>query len=166
MAQIEQEGRGVVLYMRQEGRGIGLINKLKAYKLQEEGLDTVEANVELGFEADQRDYGIGAQILRDLGVRQAAAHDQQPAQARRPRGLRPEGRRAVPIEIAAERAQRALPRDQARQLGHELYLGDWFCEYDTQVLGAVPLVRRCTASGDCATRQRPLAYDKQVPLAE
>ena len=69
MSQIEAEGRGVVIYMNQEGRGIGLINKLKAYKLQEQGRDTVQANEELGFKADERDYGVGAQMLRDLGVR-------------------------------------------------------------------------------------------------
>jgi 3,4-dihydroxy 2-butanone 4-phosphate synthase/GTP cyclohydrolase II len=68
MEMVEKEGRGVIVYMNQEGRGIGLMNKLKAYKLQEEGKDTVEANIELGFKMDERDYGIGAQILRDLGV--------------------------------------------------------------------------------------------------
>jgi 3,4-dihydroxy 2-butanone 4-phosphate synthase/GTP cyclohydrolase II len=68
MEQIEKEGKGVIVYMNQEGRGIGLVNKLKAYKLQEGGMDTMEANIELGFKADGRDYGIGAQILRELKV--------------------------------------------------------------------------------------------------
>src|SRR3546814_16080683 len=68
MQMIEEEGKGVVVYMNQEGRGIGLVNKLHAYNLQENGLDTVDANLELGFKPDHRDYGVGAQILRDIGV--------------------------------------------------------------------------------------------------
>lgn len=69
MEKIEEEGKGVIVYMNQEGRGIGLLNKLKAYKLQEQGLDTVEANIQLGFGMDERDYGVGAQIIRDLGIK-------------------------------------------------------------------------------------------------
>gem|GEM_PF-4859284 len=85
MQMVEKEGKGAILYMNQEGRGIGLLNKLKAYRLQEQGMDTVEANLHLGFKMDQRDYGIGAQMLRQLGITRlrlmthpASFNDQQP----------------------------------------------------------------------------------------
>ena len=117
LLRVEQEGRGAVLYMKQEGRGIGLLNKLRAYKLQEEGMDTIEANEALGFQMDHRDYGIGCQILRDLGIRKLRLMTNNPDQARRAGGLRAGDRRARPHRDRPQRGQRPLPPHQARPDG-------------------------------------------------
>jgi 3,4-dihydroxy 2-butanone 4-phosphate synthase/GTP cyclohydrolase II len=119
---IAVEGRGVFLYMRQEGRGIGLANKLRAYALQDGGLDTVEANARLGFAADLRDYGIGAQILVDLGVKNLRLLTNNP---RKVVGLEAFGLRIVrrePIEIRATAANRRYLATKRDKLGHLLEL--------------------------------------------
>ncbi|MEJ7659307.1 MAG: hypothetical protein WKG07_06600 [Hymenobacter sp.] len=106
--------------MNQEGRGIGLLNKLKAYKLQEQGRDTVQANEELGFKGDERDYGVGAAILRDLGITQNAPAHQQPQQAHRPHRLRPRMVDTVPIEIAANPHNEAYLATKRDKMGHDI----------------------------------------------
>lgn len=122
LTMIEAEGRGVLLYMRQEGRGIGLLNKIKAYKLQEEGKDTVEANEALGFPADLRDYGIGAQILVDLGIRELRLLTNNP---RKIAGLEGYGLRVVervPLEIKPNGINRPYLRTKKDKLGHLLQI--------------------------------------------
>jgi len=121
LLRIEQEGRGVLLYLAQEGRGIGLLNKLKAYKLQEEGLDTVDANLELGMPADLRDYGIGAQILVDLGLGSIRLLTNNPKKIV---GLEGYGLRVtdqVPIEHPPGDHNKAYLRAKAQKLGHLLH---------------------------------------------
>jgi 3,4-dihydroxy 2-butanone 4-phosphate synthase/GTP cyclohydrolase II len=120
--QIQGEGRGVLLYLLQEGRGIGLVNKLKAYELQDQGHDTVEANEKLGFRADQRDYGIGAQILRDLGVRKMRLMTNTPSKYIALSGYGLEIVERVPLEIPPTETSRAYLRAKRDKLGHLLRL--------------------------------------------
>jgi 3,4-dihydroxy 2-butanone 4-phosphate synthase / GTP cyclohydrolase II len=123
MEMIEQEGRGVIVYMQQEGRGIGLLNKLKAYKLQEQGADTVEANLMLGFEMDNRDYGVGAQILHDLGVRKMRLMTNNPRKRTGLIGYGLEIVENIPIEIAANIHNAKYLNTKKEKLGHSLKLG-------------------------------------------
>lgn len=120
LSQINKEGRGVLLYMRQEGRGIGLMNKLRAYKLQEEGYDTVEANEKLGFGPDLREYGIGAQILKDLGIRQMKLLTNNPRKIKGLKGYDLEVVDRVPIQMPTREENENYLKTKHSKLGHLL----------------------------------------------
>ena len=118
---IEHEGEGVLLYLAQEGRGIGLLNKLKAYKLQESGLDTIEANERLGFPADLRDYGIGAQILADLGLSSIRILTNNPKKIRGLEGYGLSVTEQIPIEHASNPHNEAYLSTKRDLMGHTLH---------------------------------------------
>ena len=120
MAMIEREGKGVIIYMRQEGRGIGLINKLKAYELQDKGRDTVEANLELGFKADLRDYGIGAQILLSLGINKMRLMTNNPKKLIGLQGYGIDITERVAIEAVATHTNKGYLRTKRDKMGHLL----------------------------------------------
>ncbi len=120
MELIEKEGKGAVVYINQEGRGIGLLNKLRAYKLQEEGRDTVEANLELGFKMDERDYGVGAQILRDLGISKIRLMTNNPKKRAGLLGYGLEIVENIPLEIASNPHNHFYLQTKKEKMGHEL----------------------------------------------
>jgi len=120
LKQIHEEGSGILLYMRQEGRGIGLINKLKAYELQEQGLDTVDANLKLGFAPDLRDYGIGAQILKDLGVRKIRLLTNNPRKITGLEGYGMEVVERIPLQIEENEDNTNYLHTKQSKLGHLL----------------------------------------------
>jgi len=120
MKMVEKEGKGAILYMNQEGRGIGLLNKLKAYRLQEEGLDTVEANLHLGFQMDQRDYGIGAQILRHLGISKLKLVSNNPKKRVGLMGYGLEIIENIPIEVSSNPHNEKYLLTKRDKLGHEI----------------------------------------------
>lgn len=120
MQMINEAGKGVILYMQQEGRGIGLLNKLKAYRLQEQGFDTVDANIELGFQADQRDYGVGAQILRDLNVQKMRLLSNNPKKRVGLVGYGLEIVENIPIQIEPNNYNRLYLETKKNKLGHNL----------------------------------------------
>ena len=162
MQRIAAEGRGVLLYLNQEGRGIGLANKIRAYELQDEGFDTVEANERLGFKADQRDYGMGVQILRELGVRSMRLLSNNPRKLVGIEGYGLSVSEWLPLEIPASESTRRYLKTKKDKLGHKLS----------------SCLSRSESRGHCTSRldadhaiarsryerltPRPLSYDKRL----
>ncbi|MBO7367627.1 MAG: bifunctional 3,4-dihydroxy-2-butanone-4-phosphate synthase/GTP cyclohydrolase II [Paludibacteraceae bacterium] len=122
MEMIEKEGKGVVVYMNQEGRGIGLMNKIRAYKLQEEGLDTVDANIHLGFDPDERDYGVGASILREIGVHRMRLITNNPVKRAGLEGYGLQIVENIPIEVGINPYNERYMRTKKERMGHTLKL--------------------------------------------
>lgn len=122
MEMIEKEGRGAIVYLSQEGRGIGLMDKIRAYKLQEEGLDTVEANIHLGHQADERDYGVGAQILNLLGIRKMRLMTNNPVKRKGLEGFGLEIVENVPIEVGVNEYNLRYMTTKKQRMGHDLHL--------------------------------------------
>jgi 3,4-dihydroxy 2-butanone 4-phosphate synthase/GTP cyclohydrolase II len=117
---VQKEGKGAILYMNQEGRGIGLLNKLKAYRLQEQGMDTVEANLHLGFKMDQRDYGLGAQMLRHLGITKLRLMTNNPKKRVGLVGYGLEIVENIPIEIYPNEHNEKYLETKRDKMGHEI----------------------------------------------
>ena len=117
---IEKEGKGVIVYMNQEGRGIGLMNKIKAYALQEQGMDTVDANLHLGFNADERDYGVGASILHEIGIRKMRLITNNPVKRIGLEGYGLQIVENIPIEVGINKYNEKYMRTKKEKMGHTL----------------------------------------------
>ncbi len=122
MELVEKEGKGAIVYLNQEGRGIGLMDKIRAYKLQEEGLDTVDANLHLGYKADERDYGVGASILREIGITKMRLMSNNPVKRIGLEGYGLEIVENVPIEIEKNQYNEQYLKTKKERMGHTLHL--------------------------------------------